>query len=92
MSIGFVTIWSKPNCPYCSRAKNVLTAHNIQFEEKMLNRDFTREILQEQYPSARTFPVVVVDGFYIGGYAQLAEKLNEVNNTKQQLLNEAITL
>jgi hypothetical protein len=54
----------------------------------MLNRDFTREILKETYPSAMSFPVVVVDGFYIGGYAQLAEKLNEQNNSTQQLLNE----
>ena len=88
MSIGYVTIWSKPNCPYCSRAKNVLTTHGIQFEEKMLDRDFTREILQEQYPTAKSFPVVVIDGFYIGGYTQLAEKLNESNNSTQQLLNE----
>jgi glutaredoxin 3 len=86
--MGSVVIWSKPNCPYCSRAKNVLTSHGIQFEEKMLDRDFTREILQEQYPTAKTFPVVVVDGFYIGGYSQLAQKLNEENNTTQQLLNE----
>lgn len=83
-----VVIWSKPNCPYCSRAKNVLTINNIQFKEKMLDVDFTREILLEQYPTAKTFPVVVIDGFYIGGYAQLAEKLNEQNNSTQQLLNE----
>lgn len=92
MSIGHVVIWSKPSCPYCSRAKNVLTAHNIRFEEKMLDRDFTREILQEQYPTAKTFPVIVVDGFYIGGYSQLAEKLNQQNSSNQQLLNEIITL
>lgn len=92
MSMGQVTIWTKPNCPYCSRTKNVLTAYSIQFEEKLLDRDFTREILQEQYPTAKSFPVVVVDGFYIGGYSQLAEKLNEQSNTSQRLLNEAITL
>jgi hypothetical protein len=54
----------------------------------MLNRDFTREQLLETYPTAKSFPVVVLDGFYIGGYTQLAEKLNEVNNSTQQLLNE----
>jgi hypothetical protein len=58
------------------------------FTEKMLNRDFTREQLLETYPTAKSFPVVVLDGFYIGGYTQLAEKLNEANNTTQQLLNE----
>lgn len=88
MSIGHVVIWSKPNCPYCSRAKNVLTAHNIPFNENVLDRDFTREILTELYPTAKTFPVIVVDNFYIGGYTQLVEKLNELNNSTQRLLNE----
>jgi len=83
-----VVIWSKPDCPYCTRAKNVLRANNITFEEKVLGRDFTREILLETYPRAKAFPVVVVDGFHIGGYAQLAEKLNERNNDTSQLLNE----
>jgi glutaredoxin 3 len=88
--IGHVEIWSKPNCPYCSRAKNILRSSNIIFTEKVLDKDFTREILQETYPTAKTFPVVVVDGFYIGGYSQLAEKLNEQNNSTQQLLNEQV--
>jgi len=86
--INHVEIWSKPDCPYCARAKSVLRTNNISFTEKMLNRDFTREILKETYPSAMSFPVVVVDGFYIGGYTQLAEKLNEQNNSTQRLLNE----
>ena len=86
--IGDVVIWSKPDCPYCTRAKNVLRINNISFTERMLNRDFTREQLLETYPTAKSFPVVVLDGFYIGGYTQLAEKLNEVNNSTQQLLNE----
>jgi glutaredoxin len=86
--IGNVVIWSKTDCPYCSKAKNVLRTNNISFEEKVLNRDFTREHLLEMYPTAKSFPVVVVDGFYIGGYTQLAEKLNEQLNNTQQLLNE----
>jgi glutaredoxin len=66
----------------------VLRTNNINFEEKVLNRDFTKEILLETYPKAKSFPVVVVDGFYIGGYTQLTEKLNERNNDTTQLLNE----
>ena len=90
--MGHVEIWSKQDCPYCSRAKSILTLNNIPFQEMMLDRDFTREMLLEKYPTAKTFPVVVVDGFYIGGYTQLQEKLNEQNESKQRLLNETITL
>ena len=88
MNFNHVMIWSKPDCPYCNSAKNVLRNHNIAFEEKMLDRDFTREILLETYPSAKTFPVVVVDGFYIGGYTQLAQRLTEEKSNTSQLLNE----
>lgn len=86
-----VVIWSKPNCPYCTSAKEILRDFNLPFTEKVLDRDFTREILLETYPTAKTFPVVVVDGFYIGGYNQLSEKLNEQKNTSQRLLNETLT-
>ena len=85
-----IVLWTKPNCTYCSRTKKVLNNHNITFEEKILNINFTREQLQEMYPTAKSFPVIVIDGFYIGGYNQLAQRLNEHNNTTAQLLNEQV--
>jgi glutaredoxin 3 len=88
MNLGHVVVWSKPDCPYCYKAKTVLTNAQVPFEEKMLNVDFTREQLLESFPNAKTFPVVVIDGFHIGGYTQLASKLNEEFNNTQKLLNE----
>lgn len=90
--ISHVEIWSKSNCPYCSRAKNILRSNNINFMEKILDRDFTREQLLEIYPTAKAFPVVILDGYYIGGYTQLAQKLNEENNDTRQLLNEQVII
>jgi glutaredoxin len=37
-----------------------------------------------------SFPVIVVDGFYIGGYTQLESMLNEQTKSTQQLLNEKV--
>ena len=88
MSIGHVVVWSKPDCPYCVKSKSILRNFNIQFEERVLGQDFTREQLLENYPTAKTFPVVVVDGFYIGGYTQLEQKLNEEFKDTRKLLNE----
>jgi glutaredoxin 3 len=85
-----VVIWSRANCPYCVSAKEILRDFNIPFTEKVLDRDFTREFLLETYPTAKTFPVVVVDGFYIGGYNQLSQKLNEEKSSTQRLLNEQV--
>ena len=88
-SILNVEVWYNTNCPYCTSAKEILRDFNVPFTERVLDRDFTKEILLETYPTAKTFPVVVIDGFYIGGYNQLSEKLNEQRNTTQRLLNEA---
>jgi glutaredoxin len=86
--MNHVVIWSKKDCPYCTRAKSALNGLNIPFEEKMLDRDFTREMLLESYPTAKTFPVIVIDGFYIGGYTQLQQKLDEEFKDTRRLLNE----
>jgi glutaredoxin 3 len=86
--IGNVEIYSKDNCPYCSKAKQLLNTMNIPFTEQKLGVDFTREIILEKYPNAKSYPIVVVDGFHIGGYTQLAEKVNESANDSRKLLNE----
>ena len=72
-----VVIYSKPNCSYCNYAKTLLEQKNIPYHELKLDVDFSREQIQELYPTARSFPIVTVDGFYIGGYTQLNEKLNQ---------------
>jgi glutaredoxin len=85
-----IEIYSKENCIFCDRAKALLRDRQVPFIEHKLNVDFTKEVLMERYSNARTFPVVVVDGFHIGGYDQLLVRLNEeIQNTKK-LLNEGV--
>ena len=36
----------------------------------MLDEDFTREELMEKFPTARTFPQIVVEGQSIGGFTE----------------------
>ena len=38
-----------------------------KIQYKKLERDFTREELFEQFPGARTFPQIRIDGDIIGG-------------------------
>ena len=61
-----VVLYSREDCSYCTRAKMILATRNIPYKELKLNEDYTKEHLLELYPSATTFPVVVVDGFNIG--------------------------
>lgn len=83
-----VILYSKDNCSYCTNAKLLLTSKGISFTEMKLGEDFTRETLLEMFPEARTFPVVVIDGFNIGGYVQLKEKLSESTNDPKKFLVE----
>lgn len=83
-----VTIYSKSNCIHCESAKTLLDLKNIPYIELKLDEDFTREHLMEMFPSARSFPVVVIDGFNIGGFDQLKSKLSEETESSAKLLNE----
>jgi glutaredoxin len=66
----------------------LLSSRGVAYNEMKLNEDFTRETLQQLFPSATTFPVIVVDGFNIGGFNQLQKMLNEQTNTTGKFLIE----
>lgn len=85
-----VTLYTKDNCTFCTQAKMLLSSKGVSFEEYKLNEDFSRESLLELFPSAKTFPVIVVDGFNIGGYTELNKFLTENTKDNRKLLNEGI--
>jgi len=65
-----VEIYSKPACPFCVKAKALAEREGAELTYKMLDQDFTREELFETFPTARTFPQIIVDGEKIGGYTE----------------------
>lgn len=83
-----VVVYTKENCSYCMSAKILLTNKGVPFKEQKLGEDFTRETILEMFPSAKSFPIVVIDGFNIGGYSQLKEKLEESVNDPKKFLVE----
>jgi glutaredoxin len=73
-------IYGKDACKYCFMAIALLSQRDLPFKEFKLGREFTREELLEQFPSARTFPQIKMineDGseVVIGGYDELAKQL-----------------
>lgn len=86
-----IVLYTKPNCSFCEKAKLLLNVKNLPFSEQVLGSDFTKEFLLERYPDASTYPVVVIDGFDIGGYNELFMKLNEESykQTHEKLLMES---
>lgn len=72
-------IWSKDNCPYCTKAKILLDNRNIPYEERNISKDWTKESLLESIPNARTVPQIFLWGKYIGGYDSLLEYIENHN-------------
>lgn len=68
-------VWSKDSCPFCVQAKALLKSRGIEFEERNINKDWTREQLLEAVPTARTLPQIFLDDNYIGGFTDLRTHL-----------------
>ena len=70
-------IWSKPNCPQCTSAKQLLKFNNIEYEEKNIADGHKIQDLLALVPNAKTMPQIWLDEEHIGGYLELRKKLNE---------------
>ena len=64
-----VKIYSKENCVFCVKAKAVLEKHNP--EVLMLDEDYNRDEFFEIFPTAKTFPQIIINEEKIGGYQEL---------------------
>jgi glutaredoxin 3 len=69
------TVWSKNSCPYCVQAKALLQLKGIEFEERNIDQDWTREQLLEAVPTARTLPQIFLGENHIGGFTELKKHL-----------------
>jgi glutaredoxin 3 len=68
-------VWSKNSCPFCVQAKALLEARGIEYEERNVSTDWTREQLLEAVPNARTLPQIFLDNQHIGGFTDLRAHL-----------------
>ena len=71
-----VTICSKDNCGYCDRAIKLAKEKKVDLQVLKLDVDFTMDWLHSTFPTARTFPQIIVDGENIGGYTEFKELFN----------------
>lgn len=69
-------VWSRDQCTYCVQAKALLDARGIEYEERNIMQDWTREQLLEAVPTARTLPQIFLDNEYVGGFTELRQRLN----------------
>lgn len=70
-----LTIFSKENCQQCDSAKLLCQMKGVDYVVKTLDVDYTRDELMHISPNARSFPVILKDGKYLGGLIELKEVL-----------------
>ena len=70
-------IYGKPICPYCEKAKFLCQQKEIEFNYLELGTDFEMDFILQKFPGAKTFPQIVVDDQYVGGYDDLLVFLNK---------------
>ena len=71
-----VVVFTRNGCEYCARAKGLLRDTGIDFEELILNRDYTEATIRA-VSGKSTVPQVFINGGYIGGSEDLELYLNE---------------
>ena len=70
-----ITIYSKPNCVFCDKAKSMVKNLGFEYEEKMFGKDFSTpdELYEAVGKQVRTMPQIIIDDKHIGGYNELVE-------------------
>lgn len=66
-----VIVYTTEPCPYCSRAKALLSARGIEFEEVNLGRDAEGRAELAGRTGLMTFPQIVIGGATLGGWTEL---------------------
>tara|TARA_B100000686_G_C16461240_1_gene797205 strand:+ start:599 stop:835 length:237 start_codon:yes stop_codon:yes gene_type:complete len=69
-----VEIYTKDNCVWCTRAKNLMNDFNISYlEHDLSNEDERKEFYKEVGENVSTVPQVYINGNRIGGYKELSK-------------------
>ena len=68
-----VTIYTTPICGYCDRAKRLLQAKGVPYEEINVAMDAgSREEMRRRSGGRQTVPQIFVGGLHVGGSDELA--------------------
>jgi glutaredoxin 3 len=68
-----VQMYTTPVCPFCVRAKRLLQARGIEYDEIDVADDLEEREEVMRRSGRRTVPQIFIDGDSIGGYEELAQ-------------------
>ena len=62
-----VEMYLKTTCPYCTRAKSLLTSKNVATEEYNIDRGGPKRDEMIERSGRMTVPQIFIDGRHVGG-------------------------
>lgn len=91
-AITQIILYSKKNCGYCVKAKNLLKNLGLEYTEKKFE-DFSdvEKLFEDIGKNVKSMPQIKINGELIGGYNQLVEYLadKQLVNFKGEILDNA---
>ena len=74
-----ILIYSKDNCPWCVKAKELLDAHGLEYIELKFGQDFDADDLRARIGPDRklTVPQIMFDDELVGGFEDLQKRLED---------------
>lgn len=72
-------IYTRPNCVWCVRAKDLLSRKGIEFNDLDITNDDLRNDLKSKAPGIKTIPQIFMNGKRVGDYNDLVEHLKITN-------------
>ena len=68
-----VVVYTKSNCPYCIRAKDLLSRKGVDFEEIYLDDKPEEYKTLKQKTGMMTVPQIFINDQLVGGFTDLAD-------------------
>ena len=72
-----IEIYGKQYCVWCEKAKALLIERGIPYKYYTIGEDVDLETIKEKFPGVKTVPIIIVNGFMIGGYESLQGYVEE---------------
>jgi glutaredoxin 3 len=66
-----IILYTKENCSYCTRAKQLLTAKKLHYQEIRIDLNPDKRIEMERLSGRRTVPQIFINDQSVGGYDDL---------------------
>lgn len=67
-----VTVYATPTCPYCIRARDLLTRKGVAFTEIRVDRDLEQRMAMRERSGRTSVPQIFIGELHVGGSDELA--------------------